>query len=54
MARRASTTPPLKDRLRALLRELMLVPGLSGYEDRVRRRLAKEPTHAELTARRAA
>ena len=32
--------PALKDRLRALLGELMLIPGLSGYEGRVRRRLA--------------
>ena len=31
---------PLKDRLRALTTELMLIPGLSGYEGRVRRRLA--------------
>jgi putative aminopeptidase FrvX len=29
----------MKDRLRALLSELMLIPGLSGYEGRVRRRL---------------
>jgi putative aminopeptidase FrvX len=38
MARRANTS--LKDRLRNLLSELMLIPGLSGYEGRVRRRLA--------------
>ena len=30
----------MKDRLRDALQELMLVPGLSGYEGRVRRRLA--------------
>ena len=41
-ARRVSTIPPLKERLRALLCELMLIPGLSGYEGRVRRRLASE------------
>ena len=29
-------------RLRTLLSELMLIPGLSGYEDRVRRKLAGE------------
>jgi hypothetical protein len=27
----------MKDRLRTLLTELMLIPGLSGYEGRVRR-----------------
>ncbi|MFO1146793.1 MAG: M20/M25/M40 family metallo-hydrolase [Alsobacter sp.] len=32
----------LKARLRAHLRELMLIPGLSGHEDRVRRRLAAD------------
>lgn len=30
----------MKDRLRTLLSELMLIPGLSGHEDRVRRRIA--------------
>jgi putative aminopeptidase FrvX len=29
-------------RLRALLGDLMMIPGLSGYEDRVRRRIASE------------
>ena len=33
---------PLKSRLRGLVTELMLIPGLSGYEGRVRRRLASE------------
>lgn len=33
---------PIKERLRALLSELMLIPGLSGYESRVRQRLARE------------
>jgi len=32
----------LKNRLRALTSELMLIPGLSGYEGRVRRRIAAE------------
>src|SRR5687767_4091658 len=32
---------PMKERLRQLLSELMLIPGLSGYEGRVRRHLAK-------------
>ena len=41
MARRASTTSSLKSRLRSLLSELMLIPGLSGYEGRVRRHLAE-------------
>src|SRR5688500_13051958 len=31
----------MKERLRRLLSELMLIPGLSGYEGRVRRHLAK-------------
>jgi putative aminopeptidase FrvX len=35
------TSDPLKQRLRGLLHELMLIPGLSGHEGRVRRRLAK-------------
>jgi putative aminopeptidase FrvX len=33
---------PLKDRLRKLVTELMLIPGLSGYEGRVRQYLARE------------
>lgn len=32
----------MKDRLRTLTSDLMLIPGLSGYEGRVRRRLAQE------------
>ena len=31
-----------RERLHALTRELMLIPGLSGYEGRVRRYLAKQ------------
>lgn len=33
---------PSRERLRALVMELMLIPGLSGYEGRVRRRLCAE------------
>ena len=37
------TAPPaLKARLRTLLKDLMRIPGLSGHEDRVRRRLTRE------------
>lgn len=32
----------MRERLLTLLQELMLLPGLSGHEDRVRRRLARE------------
>lgn len=32
----------MRERLAKLLEELMLLPGLAGHEDRVRRRLAKE------------
>ena len=42
MAKAAQKGDSLKDRLRALTSELMLIPGLSGYEGRVRRRLAAE------------
>ncbi len=42
MARTSKKGDPLKDRLRALTAELMLIPGLSGYEGRVRRRIAAE------------
>ncbi|SDR58180.1 Putative aminopeptidase FrvX [Rhizobiales bacterium GAS113] len=41
----------LKQRLRALLSELMLVPGLSGHEGRVRRRLAAELKTLGLSSR---
>ena len=37
-----SDAGPSRDRLRALTMELMLIPGLSGHEGRVRRRLAAE------------
>ncbi len=39
---KAAKKNPLKARLRALTAELMLIPGLSGYEGRVRRRIAAE------------
>jgi putative aminopeptidase FrvX len=38
----AAKPKPVKPRLRQLVRELMLIPGLSGYEGRVRSHLAKE------------
>jgi putative aminopeptidase len=37
-----SGTGPSRERLRALTMELMLIPGLSGHEGRVRKRLAAE------------
>ena len=37
-----SGDPALRARLRSLLTELMVIPGLSGHEGRVRRRLARE------------
>jgi len=40
MAKAVKKGDSLKDRLRALTAELMLIPGLSGYEGRVRRRIA--------------
>jgi putative aminopeptidase len=42
MAARLRKADAVKDRLRALTSDLMLIPGLSGYEGRVRRRLAAE------------
>ena len=38
--RKTDATRSAAERLRALLVELMLIPGLSGYEGRVRRYLA--------------
>lgn len=38
----ATAVVSVKERLRALLSELMLIPGLSGYEGRVRQRLGWE------------
>jgi putative aminopeptidase FrvX len=42
VARKPAVDANLKQRLGALLSELMLIPGLSGHEGRVRRRLARE------------
>lgn len=41
----------LKTRLRTILHDLMLVPGLSGHEDRVRRRTAEALAEFGLTSR---
>jgi putative aminopeptidase FrvX len=41
----------LKERLRALTSDLMLIPGLSGYEGRVRRRLIRELDTLGLASR---
>ena len=41
---------PSRDRLRALTLELMLIPGLSGHEGRVRRHLAAEMAELGLAA----
>ena len=37
-----SVSAPSRDRIKALTLELMTIPGLSGHEGRVRRRLARE------------
>ena len=42
MARRTERADPARGRLRALTSALMLIPGLSGYEGRVRRAIAAE------------
>ena len=42
MARKPKAEGGLRDRLRSLTADLMMIPGLSGYEGRVRRRLAAE------------
>ncbi len=41
----------MKERLRKLTSDLMLIPGLSGHEDRVRRTLAKELAKLGLAAK---
>jgi putative aminopeptidase len=41
MARQSTRVSSARERLLALLRDLMMTPGLSGYEDRVRRYLAR-------------
>ena len=42
MAKRAKKADPVAERLRELAEALMLIPGLAGYEGRVRKRLAAE------------
>ena len=44
----------MMDRLRKLTADLMLIPGLSGHEDRVRRALAKELAALGLSPNRTA
>jgi len=44
-----SGASPSRERLRALTLELMLIPGLSGHEGRIRRRLAAEMAGLGLT-----
>jgi putative aminopeptidase len=44
-------TGELEQRLAALTHELMLIPGLSGYETRVRKRLASELRTADIENR---
>ena len=51
MAKKPGTQVDLKDSLRSLMSELMLIPGLSGYEGRVRRRLAAELKDLGITSR---
>ena len=41
----------MKERLRKTLSELMMVPGLSGYEDRVRRAIAHRLAEAGIESR---
>jgi putative aminopeptidase FrvX len=41
----------MKDRLRSLLEELMLIPGLSGHEDRVRRALSRRLSEIGISSR---
>jgi putative aminopeptidase FrvX len=40
----------MKDRIRSLLTDLMLIPGLSGYEGRVRRYLAEALSDLDITS----
>jgi len=51
MAKAGKTQQGLKDRLRTLTSDLMLIPGLSGYEGRVRRRIAAELTALGIASR---
>jgi putative aminopeptidase len=51
MAKKPRDKDDLKERLRSLTSELMLIPGLSGYEGRVRRRLAAELQQLGIASR---
>src|SRR6476646_5167553 len=51
MARAPRKADLLAERLLQLTTELMLIPGLSGHEDRVRRRLAAELKALGLASR---
>jgi putative aminopeptidase FrvX len=46
-----TASTPLSDRLGALTAALMTIPGLSGYEGRVRRRLASEMNRLGLATK---
>ena len=51
MRARDKHDPALQARLKTLLSELMLIPGLSGHEGRVRRRLREELTAMGIASR---
>src|ERR1700730_5960530 len=51
MAPRSENADALRECLRTLLSELMLVPGLSGYEGRVRRAIADKPAALGIESR---
>ena len=51
MARHAGKADPQRERLRELTTALMLIPGLAGYEGRVRRRIAAELDGLGLASR---
>jgi putative aminopeptidase FrvX len=51
MAKRGRKADPLKARLGALTSELMLIPGLSGHETRVRRALAAQLSELGIPSR---
>lgn len=51
MLKKAASSAEMRERLRQLLGDLMMIPGLSGYEDRVRRRLVVELTALGLIPR---
>jgi len=51
MAKARRSRDPVQERLKALTTDLMLIPGLSGHEGRVRRRLANELQGLGLASR---